>query len=78
LRNDRDGAGGDGRSNKFETVGLAAGNRNEHVTALDRAAVRRHAADLDRAGTSLDLSVGGQNIGKLHAGSLSRVIPRRL
>jgi hypothetical protein len=77
LRDHGDGAGGDRRRDEFKTVGLTASNRHEHVAALDRAAVRRHASDLDRAGASLDLGVGGQNVGKLHQGSRSRATRAR-
>ena len=53
-----------------QAVGLAAGNRHEQVAALDRAAVRGHAADVEIGIAWLDFRVGRQNLAKLHGGSL--------
>ena len=53
-----------------QAVGLAAGDRDEDVAAFDRAAVRRHPADVEIGIACLDVDVGGQNFAQLHGGSL--------
>ena len=60
---------------KVQPVRLAAGNRDEHIAAPDRAAVSRHPADVEIGVAGLDLRVCGQDVAKLHGGSVD-VRPR--
>ncbi len=58
LRQDRDGAGGNRRSDEIEAVGLAAFDGHENIAAFDRARVGRHAVHVEIGGGRLDFSVG--------------------
>ena len=71
---DRNRAGGDGGLDETQPVGFAAFNRHENVAGFDRAAVGRHAADIESGMAGLDFGVGGQNLAKLHGGSLQSMI----
>ena len=62
LRDHRHRAGADRGADELQPVGLAARDGNEHVAGLDRAAVGRHAADIEIGGAMLALGVGRQDI----------------
>ena len=66
LRHDRRRAGGDCGIDKTQAVGFAAGNGDENIAGFDRAAVRRHRADLEIGMASVEFRVRRQNLAKLH------------
>jgi GMP synthase-like glutamine amidotransferase len=71
---DRRRAGSDGRSNKAQTVGLAACNGDEYVAAFYGAAICRHSANFNFGVARLELSVSGRNFAKLHVELLAQLI----
>ena len=70
LGQDRNRAGGDGGLDETQAVGLAAGYGDEDVAAFDHPAVRRHAADFEIGVARVDFCIWGQNLAKLHGGSV--------
>ena len=75
LGHDRRRAGSERGRDEGEPVRLAAGNRDERIAAPDRAAVSRHPGDVEIGVAGLDLRVCGQDVAKLHGGSVD-VRPR--
>jgi hypothetical protein len=66
LSDDCGCTGADRRVNKAYAVSFAACDRDEHVTALDGAAIRCHSADFDIGVTRVEFRVSGRNVAKLH------------
>ena len=75
LGHDRRRAGSERGRDEGQPVSLAAGNRDERIAAPDRAAVSRHPGDVEIGVAGLDLRVCGQDLAKLHGGSVD-VRPR--
>jgi hypothetical protein len=66
LGDDRNRTGGDCRIDETRAVSLAAGNGDEHIAALDHAAIRGHSAHVDVGSTRIEFCVSGRNLAKLH------------
>src|SRR6516164_10816357 len=66
LGDDRDRACGDCRIDETRAVGFAAGDGDEHIATLYRAAVRGHSAHFGVGVTHIDFCVSGRNLAKLH------------
>src|SRR5690348_3233663 len=66
VTDDRGCAGADCRLNEAHAVILAAGDRDEHIAALDGTAVGGHSAHFDLGMTRIEFRVSGRNLAKLH------------
>src|SRR6516164_9527198 len=54
------------RIDETSAVGFAAGNGDEHIATLYRAAIRGHSAYFGVGVTHIDFCVSGRNLAKLH------------
>jgi hypothetical protein len=62
----RDRAGSDCRIDETRAVSLAAGDGDERIAALDRAAIRGHSAHVEVGMTRIEFCVSGRYLAKLH------------